>query len=289
MNSFQIDLFENNADIIINTLISAFGTCDVIKAEQVFQLLQKEHPSHPQLVDLKKLLTAQQKLKQPVKDIPHELKELHHLSALALKLLKKDAPNYLKPLWQRLAPALCGQSFNPLFPELHSSFVYCEASDWVRVREAVENEPDWHQHFMLAFRLSKALYFLNELDIATEIWFYLFWQFPDKAAATISSTQNPHLTLRDRWLAFENMEVELKPVHFPVWMLLTDSKLIHYLPQQNLTISTIHSQNYHTIQNILLLKQKQTGNPQEMELKLRMALKQTNEDLLKWYLKRLSR
>jgi len=287
MNHFQIDLFQNNADRIINALISALCTGNTIKAEQLIQLLQKEHPSHYQLVHLQKLLTAQQRLSRPVKNIEHELNELCHLSAFALKLLGKEAQNYLIPLWQRLAQALNGQRFDPVIPELHRSFACSEATDWSSVREAVENEPHWHQHFTLALRLCKALYFLNELDIAIEIWFYLFWQFPDKAAATISSAQNPHFTLRDRWRAFENMEEELNPVHFPVWMLLTDSKLIHYLPKKNLPVSSVHNKNYHAIRKALLLKQKNTGNPQDVELELRIALKQTDEDLLKWYLKRL--
>jgi len=285
MNNFQIDLFQNNADIIINALVSALCTRNAIEAEQLIQLLQKEHPSHSQLVDLQKLLTAQQKLTIKVKDIQHELNESRHLSALALKLLGKDAQNYLVPLWQRLAQALRGQCFDPLIPELHCSFVCSEATDWVGVREAVEHEPHWHEHFTLALRLCKALYFLNNLDTAIEIWFYLFWQFPDKAAAAISSAQNPHLTLRERWRAFENMEEELNPVHFPVWMLLTDSKLIHYLPKKNLPVSTVHSKNYHVIRKALLLKQENPGNPQDVELELRIALKHTDEGLLKWYLK----
>lgn len=232
MNHFQIDLFQNNADKIINALISAFRLGNTIEAKQRFQLLKKEHPHHSQLANLQKFLTAQQKLNQPVKDIQHELNELRHLSAFAVKWLGKNADDYLKPLWQHLAQALQGQRFNPLIPELHSSFVYYEATNWVGVCEAVENEPFWYQHFTLALLLCKALYFLNELDTAIEIWFYLFWQFPDKASTAILSSQNLHITLGERWQAFENMEEEFNPVHFPVWMLLTDSKLIHYLPKK---------------------------------------------------------
>ena len=285
MNHFQIDLFQNNVDKIINALISAFRLGNTIEAKQRFQLLKKEHPYHSQLADLQKLLTAQQKLNMPVKNIQHELNELRHLSAFAGKWLGKDANDYLIPLWQRLVPALQKQRFNPLIPELHCSFIYYEMTDWAGVREAVENEPFWYQHFTLALRLCEALYFLNELDTVIEIWFYLFWQFPDKAVTAISSSQNLHLTLRDRWRAFENIEEELNSVHFPVWMLLTDSKLIHYLPKKNLPVSSVHSKNYHAIRQALLLKQEKTEK--EVELKLRIALKQTDEDLLKCYLKRL--
>ncbi|MDM8563898.1 hypothetical protein QUF54_11145, partial [Candidatus Marithioploca araucensis] len=271
---------------IINALVSALCTGNATKAEELIQLLQKQHPSHPQLLHLQKLLTAKQRFNQPVKDIAHELNELRSLNAPALKLLGNEAQNYRIPLWQRLAKALHGQRFNPLKPELHCSFACSEATDWAGVREAVENEPHWPQHFILALRLCKALYFLNELETAIEIWFYLFWQFPEKAAAAISSAKNPHL--RDRWLAFENLEEELNPVHFPIWMLLTDSKLIHYLPKKNLPVSTVHRKNYHTIHQALLLKQKKTESPQNVELELRIAIKKTDEDLLKWYLKRYS-
>jgi hypothetical protein len=282
MNYFQIDLFQNNADIIINALVSALCTRNTTEAEQLIQLLQKEHPSHSQLLDLQKLLIAQQRFHQPVKEIEYELNELRDLRAPTLKLLGKEAQNYLIPLWQRLAKALHGQCFNPLKPELHCSFVYSETTDWVGVRESVENEPHWHQHFILALRLCKALDFLNELETEIEIWFYLFWQFPDKAAAAILFAKN----LRDRWWIFESIEEELNPVHFPIWMLLTDSKLIHYLPKKNLPVSTVHSKNYHTIRKALLLKQKKTESSQDVELELRIALKDIDEDLLKWYLKK---
>jgi len=229
------DLFGNNADLIINNLLTAFREQNLYETERLIQRLSREHSSHSRLF-------GQKKLKTPVEDIQHDLNELRDtIRPLALKWLGLGAQSYLAPLWQRLAQALKGQCFNPLNPKLHRSFVCGEASDWVGVHEAVENEEsDWHQHPTLALRLAKALYFLNELETATEIWFYLFWQFSAEATAAIESEENPNLALRERWRVFDQF---------------------------------------------LLLKQDNAKNPQDVELELRKALKQTDEKLLKWYLK----
>ncbi len=280
------DLFSNNADIIINDLLAAFHTQNLYETERLVQRLSKEYPTHSQLPGLHKLLDAQKKLKLPVKDIPYELNEMRGtIRPLALKWLGLGAPGYLAPLWQRLALALKGQRFNPQTPELHCSFVRSEASDWVSAREVIENETDWHQYPTLAFRLTKALFFLNELETALEIWFYLFWQFPTDAGATIDKPENPNLALRKRWQVFEDLEAEMNPVSFPAWMLLTDSKLIHYSFTKNLHVLTAHGKNYQTIQQLLLVKWDKAKNSQSVELELRKTLKQTDENLLGWYLK----
>jgi hypothetical protein len=280
------DLFGNNADLIINNLLIAFSQQNLYEAERLIQRLSREYSRHSRLFGFQQLLDAQKKLKTPVEDIQHDLNELcDTIHPLALKYLGLGAQTYLAPLWQRLAQALKGQGFNPLKPNLHRSFVCAEASDWVGVYEAVENESDWHQHPSLALRLAKALYFLNELETATEIWFYLFWQFPAEATAAIESEENPNFALRERWQLFEDMEEEMNPVNFPAWMLLTDWKLLHYSLKKNLHVLSAHGKNYHAIRQLLLLKRHKTKNPKDVELELRKALKQTDEKLLKWYLK----
>ncbi len=280
------DLFSNNADIIINDLLAAFREQNLYETERLIQRLSKESPTHSRLPGLQKLLEAQKKLKMPVKDIPHELNEMRGIiSSLALKWLGLGAPGYLAPLWQRLALALKGQRFNSETPELHCSFVYSEASDWFGARSAVENEADWHQYPTLALTYTKALYFLNELESALEIWFYLFWQFPTDAQALIDKSENPNLALRKRWRVFEDIEEELNPVSFPAWMLLTDSKLIHYSLKSNLHALTTHGKNYQAVQQLLLVKWDKAKNTQHVELDLRQALKQIDENLLRWYLK----
>ncbi len=280
------DLFGNNADLIINNLLTAFREQNLYETERLIQRLSREHSSHSRLFGFQQLLEAQKKLKTPVEDIQHDLNELRDtIRPLALKWLGLGAQSYLAPLWQRLAQALKGQCFNPLNPKLHRSFVCGEASDWVGVHEAVENESDWHQHPTLALRLAKALYFLNELETATEIWFYLFWKFSAEATAAIESEENPNLALRERWRVFEDIEEEMNPVNFPAWMLLTDWKLLHYSFNKNLHVLSALGKNYHAIHQFLLLKQDNAKNPQDVELELRKALKQTDEKLLKWYLK----
>jgi hypothetical protein len=285
------DLFSNNADIIINDLLAAFREQNLYETERLIQRISREYPTHAQLPGLQKLLAAQKKLKIPIEDALPELKEMRDtIRPLALKWLKLGAAGYLAPLWQRLALALKGQRFNPETPELHCSFVYSEASDWMGTREAVENESDWHQYPTLARRLAKALYFLNELESALEIWFYLFWQFPSDAQATIDKPENPNLALRKRWRVFEDIEEELSPVNFPTWMLLTDSKLIHLSLNRNLHALTPHSKNYQAVQQLLLVKWDKAKNTQPVELDLRKALKQVDGGgLLRWYLKSQSK
>jgi hypothetical protein len=278
------DLFSNNADIILNQLLAAFRAQNGSETERLIQRLSKEHPTHSRLPNLRKLLEAQKKLKMPVTDILYELNEMQTtICPLAFKSLGARAPIYLGPLWQRLALALKGQNFNPETPKLHCSFVYSELRDWLSVRQAVENEADWHQYPSLVFRLTKALYFLNELESSLEIWFYFFWQFPAKAQTWIDKPENPNLALQKRWRVFEDLE--LNPVSFPTWMLLTDSKLIHYSLKSNIHTLTPHSKNYQTIQQLLFIKSEPAKNTQPVELELRKALKQLDGNLLKWYLK----
>ncbi len=282
------DLFGNNADIIINNLLSAIRQQNLYETERLIKRLSREYPEHSRLPSFRQLLQAQKKLKKPVKDIQHDLNELRDtIHPLASKLLGVEAPGYLAPLWQRLAAALKGQHFDSENPQKHCSFVYGEALDWVGVREAIESESDWYQHPTLAIRLAKALYFLNELENATEIWFYLFWQFPAEAEAAIDVPENPNFTLRDRWHIFEDMEEQMNPKSFPAWMLMTDSKLIDYSFNYHLPVSSIPGKNYYALQQLLLSKRDETKKTRELDL--RKLLKQTDGKLLKWYLKNKSK
>jgi len=278
------DLFGNNADIIVNSLLSAIRQQNLYETEQLLKRLSREYPHHSRLSGFQQLLQAQKKLKTPVEDIQHDLNELRDIiHPLASKLLGTEAPGYLAPLWQRLAQALTGQRFDSENPQRHCSFVYSKALDWVGVREAIESESDWYQYPALAVRLAKALYFLNELENATEIWFYLFWQFPAEAEAAIEDSENPNVTLRNRWHIFEDMADQMKPTSFPAWMLLTDSRLIDYSFNYHLPVSSIHGKNYHALQQLLLLKLSNMKKTRELDL--RKLLKQTEPKLLKWYLK----
>ena len=286
MNHFQIDLFNNNPDKIVNALVMALCKHKETEAKQLMQLFQKNHPSHSQLFDFQNLLDAQKRLYLPIKDIQHEANEMRYLSLLATKLLGKSAQKYLILFWQHLAQSLQGQRFDPLEPELHCSFMCSEAMDWKGAQIAIKNEPQWHEHSILVIRLGKALYFLGELDTALEVWFHLFWQFPSEAVTAISSPTNPYLALRKRWQVFDNLEEEIKVTAFPAWMLLTGFKHRCYSTAKSLPPTNIHAKNYYAIRNTLLLKQKEIKNPQA-ELGLRIALKNTDENLLKWYLDKL--
>jgi hypothetical protein len=287
-DSFQHpDLFQHNADIIINKLFSAFCEHNFEAAKQLIKRYSDEHSSHSQLRGFQTLLAAQLKTKMPVKDIQQEFNELRDTVApLALKLLGLKAQDFLSPFWQRLALNLKGQHFNPLAPDLHDSFICGEINDWIGVREAVENELDWHQHPILIIRLTNALYWIDEWESAMEIWCHLFWRFPMAATSAISHSENPNTALRDRWRLFDdNMEEELNPVLFPVWMLLTDSKMMHYSFPKNLSALTIQGKNYQIIRQFLLKRNKAINFKDSVELDFRMALKNADENLLKWYLR----
>ena len=234
----QLDLFLDSRDaFLVHDVTTALVARDRDRAETGLDRLRDEHPLHPDLPALARLVAALSS--PPPSPATHatvtagieELRE--RLAPGARRLLGGDAAAFLQPAWQALARQAAGLAFYEAYPLAHRSWLCRQYGDWAAVRAAIEVEPDWAARSCLRYRLGMARHHLGEPDAAIRLWLPLCWA--DPRLFTRRAPTLPSAILRENWEAFERAapyeEALAEPSDatgwFPAWLLLRHRGLAH--------------------------------------------------------------
>lgn len=288
----QMDLFlDNPVAALTNGITRALATGQREAAHQQIDRLYAQSPNHTDLAGYDQLLSALDRLQQPVLDASETLAFLTATSPVAKKLMGSQWRELMAPLWRQLASALEHAPYDPTTPQLHHSLALAQAQDWPRTIAAVRDEPTWWQHCELAMRLAQAGTLSHQREASLSGWFALCWHHPTAAAAALDKPPFPIGSLGTDWFSFvdvaDSLESEddtaatLDAHHFPAWMLIHEPGLAQLLGAALTTTQTEGAQLYLCVHNWLQAR-RERRNTQEIDLRRQL---QTLHPALFRYLK----
>lgn len=230
-HTLQLDLFRDSREtILVNDLRLALSARRTDEAQELLARCRAEYPAHPQLTFFGELLTAAATAEQPVTDVEAETEcMLRVFEPAAHAVLGADAPDFLRPLWRRLAAVLAGRAFDPAHPRLHASFAAAQAEDWAAARFAVEGEVSWRAEPELLLRHAVASEQLDDAGAALADWCLLCWEHPEVDARALGGSR----LLAAQWRAFGELDAGLPAEDFPAWLAL-EGEVRCPLPAQTL-------------------------------------------------------
>jgi len=278
----QLDLFmDAPANSLVNGIQQALVNRHQTEARRQLERLYDTAPDHAKLAGLEQLVSAVENLSTPVNDIASEMKTLQEqLTPLAETLVGKDSHNILVPQWQRLSESLQHEPYNNDTPMLHNSYTAMQAMDWNRVRETVEQVPNWQSNLTLLHRHARACGRLQLNHAALMSWFLLCWLFPDNVDALASDIDTD---ISCYWSDFLEIEPELPPQTFPAWLLIRNAGLVNILPAPEDCTAIPCSAAYHTLYS--LQTDKHQPNQKTDDINKRALLKQQDPALFQHYLR----
>lgn len=226
----QLDLFADGRDaFLIHDVVTRLVAREHEGAVACLARLQEEHPSHPDLPALSRLveslLTAPAPASHAAVTASIETMDRDLIPA-ARRFLGTDAGAFLRPLWETLATIAVNLPFDDRHPQAHAGWVRQQYDDWAGVRMAIEAERDWATKPVLRCWMGLARHHLGEPEIAIRLWLPLCWT--DPALFARSAPALPSAVVREGWNAFERAgafdEFMDDMVHtatwFPAWLLL---------------------------------------------------------------------
>jgi hypothetical protein len=280
-NVRQQDLFFHNPiTALTNGIAGALAARNAREAQRLLDLLYAQAPTHPDLAAYDRLCGAIAGLELPVDSCEDELHSMLELMPLAKRLLSSHARDFLVPLWRRLGRALNQYPFDSQSPDLHASFAFEQAQDWVAVRERVSHEQDWRHHSALALRMARACSALGDRPQAMTAWFQLCWRHPDFAERALESRHEANLILRHAWLRFaesEDFGDALTIVEFPAWYLLNEPGLVQFL-SEDLAQGCAADESYRLVHRWLQARRAKQDSDQ---MALRKALSASHPGLFR--------
>lgn len=277
----QMDLFvDGGAGNLINGITQALSQNESAEARRLLEQLYDTQPDNTKLNDLDTLVKFTEQPIDADSDIEGELNYLQNqLSAMAQAHLAQNARGYLVPQWRRLTELLNAHPFDPVHPNIHSSFTGIRAMDWHTVKQSIEKEPNWRNHPVLLSRHIQACTRLWQTTDAILSWFYLCWRFPQDA--DIDEVQADR-ELKNAWLDFLELEPELPVAAFPAWHLLNKPGLIKILPEAE--GDAPDDKLFNTVHRLLETKQSQDST---QEISLRQQLQELDSVFFQHYIKRV--
>ncbi len=280
----QMDLFTDApATSLVNGIIQELIDRNSPEARRLLEGLYDTAPDHIRLGELDRLVGAAESLDSPVNDIAADLRILQeHLVPLAQDLLGKGSRNLLIPLWRRLSSALEAQPYQITQAELHLSYTAGQAQDWAVVLQAVESEHDWKSDPILLVRHAQACELLHHPADALQSWFWLLWQYPEQCDALESGANQQ---LRQHWIAFLELDIELAVQSFPAWLLIRKPGLTSTMPDP--ALDTASPGSYRVVYR--LQRRPLTENKRDSgDIALRAQLKQQDPVLFQHFLKNIA-
>lgn len=277
----QLDLFMDAAGVIlVNGITGALKGRDNSEAQRLLGRLFDTEPGHPQIGDLELLVTATERLSQPVVDAAAELDNLEReLVPVADERLDAGSRDYLAPFWQRLLGALQAVPFDPARPNLHASYVALRLRDWNLVQRRIESEPGWAGDPLLLRRYAQAAGQLQQREAVLCCGFRLCWRFPDQADA-IDGEAGPFW---DRyWQRFLDLEPPLGARDFPAWLVMQQPGLLPGLEKANCTLRDEAPEDYLATAELVAGGTGETAPAGTIEL--RRQLQRLNPGLFAHYL-----
>ena len=190
----------------------------------------------------------------------------------------RNTQDFIIPFWQRLTEDLEHQSFDVGKPDVHASFTGFKGYQWLKVISSVKREANWAGHPQLIFRYAEACFKLNREREGLEIWFSLFFLFPEIAAQLIG--QSGYSLLLSDWRSFVELEPELTSDLFPAWVLLKKPVLV--------TMAKLFEQQgllNEPFQWVAQLEHERTGGINSSAIEHRIRLQQNYPNLFEHYMR----
>ena len=234
----QLDLFIDSAQTAaVNALLDALAARHAGGAQRALARLVGIDRDHGQRFHAAALIEA---LEEPAPEGSDQgLERLDRMEREwlpgASALLGTRRRDFLAPLWRAIGRALEPLPFDPHRPERHASRAYREGLDWECLRSSVLAVPGYEREPVLLGRLAEAEWRLRNRARAVESWFALCRLAPGAFERLIEAPDFPDWAVRTAWrLALEqDLEPEMTPAWFPVWMLLEEPGLAGVLEPCN--------------------------------------------------------
>ncbi len=274
----QMDLFlDNPIAALTNGIAQALAAGQRQSAKLQVDRLYAQSPNHADLAGYDHLLSALDRLHQPLQDISGTLDFLTRTTPVAKRVLGSQWRDLMTPLWRQLSNGLHHQPFDPERPQLHRSLALAEAQDWPNTITAVINEPSWWQHSPLCLRLAQAGAMSHQRAASLQGWFALCWHHSSTAAAALDKPPFPAGSLNANWRAFQDAADSLEPddgdgeptletPDFPAWLLIHEPGLATLLEAQLASSDTAGEQVYRCVHHWLQAR-RERRNSQEIELR----------------------
>jgi hypothetical protein len=201
-----------------------------------------------------------------------------------------NAAIFLRPLWQVLAAAAAGLTFDDTNPHAHVGWLGQQYGDWAAVRAAVEGEPDWTSRPLLRYWLGLARHHLGEPEAAIRLWLPLCWMDPLLFARHAPTL--PSVAMRDGWDAFErasffggSSEDTTHPATwFPAWLLVRHRGLVQLFQASDIPDAGNGAQVFRAL--LALLPLERHGLSDEL-IARRRALQRLSSAFFDYYMQTL--
>ena len=226
----QLDLFIDSAQTAaVNALLDALASRDAGTANRALERLVAIDRDHGQRFHAVALIEA---LEASAPEGPEQgFERLQRIerewAPAASALLGSRRRDFLAPLWRGIGRALEPVRFDPHRPDHHASRAYLEGFDWERLRRSVLAVPGCEREPVLLARIAEAEWRLRNRTKAVESWFALCRLAPEEFERLIEAPDFPDWALRSAWSAAleRDLEPEMTPAWFPVWMLIEEPGL----------------------------------------------------------------
>lgn len=212
------------------------------------------------------------------------------LGPTARRFMGPNAAIFLRPLWQVLAAAAAGLTFDDTNPHAHVGWLGQQYGDWAAVRAAVEGEPDWTSRPLLRYWLGLARHHLGEPEAAIRLWLPLCWMDPLLFARHAPTL--PSVAMRDGWDAFErasffggSSEDTTHPATwFPAWLLVRHRGLVQLFQASDIPDAGNGAQVFRAL--LALLPLERHGLSDEL-IARRRALQRLSSAFFDYYMQTL--
>ena len=288
---YQLDLFVDGRDaLLVHAVVTSLLARDFDGATAHLATLEHEHPAHPDLPALARLIESLRSSPPLPASHASVTAALDHvdrtLAPAARRLLGRDAAPFLEPLWRMLATTASCLSFDETYPRAHASWICQQSGDWAAARAAVEAEPDWAKQPLLRYRLGLARHHLGDVEAAIQLWLPLCWIDPALFARYAPTL--PNATLRESWEAFEHAgsfaestDATHSATWFPPWLLVRHRRLADLFQPADVPDAGTSS---HVFQALLALVPLERRGLTDELIANRRALQRLSPELFAYYM-----
>jgi hypothetical protein len=232
----QLDLFLHSHDVMLrNDAIAALRRRDPPGVGAALEALAKEYAGDPLLPPLETLRNAL--LQQPARlascaDALSALTTMENELARAAHAVfgGREAREWLRPVWRRLADAACGLRFDPRAAEAHPAYMLLRAEEWEKAESLVLEIPSWRRIPAPLAWAAEARHGRSGLDAAWTLLAELAWIDPDRFGTLARRLDSALLVrlLAGFEAGFES-EGECDFAWFPAWVLIEEPGLASLL------------------------------------------------------------
>jgi len=228
----QLDLFAHSRDVMLrNDVIAALRGRDGSAGREARAALAAEFPRDSLLAPLEALLST---LAAPAERFTGHDEAADALCTMDSVVVPsanavfrpKEACAWLSPMWQSLANAAAGLSYNVDNPNAHAAYILLRGGEWAAAESRIANIPSWRRIPIPLAWMAEARFGQGGLESAWCLLVELAWIRPVSFSALARRLEAPGLRkLMDQFeIAFESDD-ESELAWFPAWALIAEPAL----------------------------------------------------------------